>query len=782
MEETNREELIKQRKALDQQLEEIDKDTIKFSVDAGIIDRLGRELVGRQETAVAELVKNAYDADANEVTLRFIDSDVAGGTLVIEDDGHGMSLEALKNGFMRLSSTDKVHNPVSPKFKRKRAGRKGIGRFATQRLGHQLIIVTQTLASENALKLVINWDDYEKDLELDLITNKIYEIPKEKPEGTTLTIAPLREKWTYAEIQRVFRYVSDLLQPSYLSDRVKLSNVVFGTQEDASFAVQCLRVANGFEEKIAGFDKSYFDKSLAIFEGFVDEEGNGICYLESKSLGLTQSNNEFKIERTASRYPAKDFPELWINGELSPKYEHLKNSQVHFKSYYFIYQRVDYYEGDGIGITSAELKRVQELGNKEGGIKLYRNGFRVAPYGESGDDWLELDERYTASGGRDIIPFNNRNVFGFVEIIDENDELFVETSSREGILKNLIFRDLLDFLRDAFQSMRRRLESTVEFREKRAKRQKRIESEKTQKERLQQLKLFVEEKTSQDQINGDSENTEGKFNAEELKATVAEVERVIEEQLDEISMLRVLAGMGLYIGEFVHEFSQFGPAFDGSLNALVRRPLDGESLKLAKNVKTNFDLFKIYASYFETAYQENAQRTLKIINLKSFVKTFIEEVKGSRGEDKIDILSNFDGYELFTLPMHPSEWAAILLNLFSNAKKAIEKAKVKGIILISVHEKNEKIVFEFCDNGIGIPEENKERIFQAFFTTSMPSNRRTPQEKEMSGSGLGLKIVSDIIETYGGEIFVSGPPKGYKTCIRIEVPKASDQLIKAEYE
>jgi signal transduction histidine kinase len=774
-----RADLVKQREALDAKLEEIDKDKVKFTVDAGIIDRLGRELVGRQETAVAELVKNAYDADANEVTLRFIDTDVTGGILIIEDDGHGMNFDALKNGFMRLSSTDKVHNPVSPKFKRKRAGRKGIGRFATQRLGHQLTIVTQTLVTENALKLVINWDDYEKDLDLNLIANEISEIPKERPEGTTLTIGPLRENWTYAEIQRVFRYVSDLLQPAYLSDRVKLSKVVFGTQEDAFFSVKCLKVANGLEEKIADFDKSYFDKSLAIFEGFVDEEGNGVCYLESKSLGLTQSSNEFKIERIKDNYPNHKFPELWVNSQLSPKYEYLKDSQVHFKAYYFVYQRVDYYEGDGIGISSAELKRVQELGNKEGGIKLYRNGFRVAPYGESGDDWLELDERYTASGGRDVIPFNNRNVFGFVEIIDENDEMFVETSSREGILKNLIFRDLIDFLRDAFQTLRRRLESTVEFKEKRAKRQKRIESEKTQKERLLQLKLFIEEKTSQDQSK---EDNDGKFNTEEIKATVEEVSRVIEEQLDEISMLRVLAGMGLYIGEFVHEFSQFGPAFDGSLNALIRRPLDEASLKLANNIKTNFDLFKIYASYFETAYQENAQRTLKVINLKSFVKSFIEEVKGSRGDDKIEILSSFDGYELYTLPMHPSEWAAILLNLLSNSKKAIEKAKSKGAILISVYEKSEKIVFEFCDNGIGIPEENKERIFQAFFTTSMPSNRRTPQEKEMSGSGLGLKIVSDIIETYGGEIFVSEPPKGYKTNIRIEIPKASEQQIKTEYE
>ena len=165
MQET-REELIKRREELDRQLANIDKDKLRFSVDAGIIDRLGRELMAKQETAVSELVKNAYDADANEVVLRFVETNDVGGTLIVEDDGHGMDLEALRNGFMRLSSTDKIHNPVSPKYGRKRAGRKGIGRFATQRLGSKLTIITQTESSEKALKVIIEWDDYQIDRDI----------------------------------------------------------------------------------------------------------------------------------------------------------------------------------------------------------------------------------------------------------------------------------------------------------------------------------------------------------------------------------------------------------------------------------------------------------------------------------------------------------------------------------------------------------------------------------------------------------------------------------------
>ena len=130
--------------SLSNELASLDKTHIRFTVDAGIINRLGKELVGRGETAISELIKNAYDADASYVNLVFNNALSLGGTLVIEDDGLGMSYEELINGFMRISSSDKIHRPVSPIYSRKRAGKKGIGRFATQRLGNQLVIESQT--------------------------------------------------------------------------------------------------------------------------------------------------------------------------------------------------------------------------------------------------------------------------------------------------------------------------------------------------------------------------------------------------------------------------------------------------------------------------------------------------------------------------------------------------------------------------------------------------------------------------------------------------------------
>ena len=135
--------------SLTHQIANFDESKIRFSVDAGVIDRLGQELVARQETAVSELVKNSYDADAEYVSLKFCDSKEIGGVLIIEDDGHGMSHNDLVNGFMRVSSTSKIHEPTSPLFNRKRAGQKGISfTFVTPREREYLELIEDTTKSK----------------------------------------------------------------------------------------------------------------------------------------------------------------------------------------------------------------------------------------------------------------------------------------------------------------------------------------------------------------------------------------------------------------------------------------------------------------------------------------------------------------------------------------------------------------------------------------------------------------------------------------------------------
>ena len=119
-----------------------------FTADAALIDRIGRELVGKQETGLLELVKNSYDADATAVKVTFEQDN-----LTIEDNGTGMNRQELISGFLRLAGDMKIRKPVSERFERRRAGRKGIGRFATQRLGRHLVLSTWKEPNVTGLEL-----------------------------------------------------------------------------------------------------------------------------------------------------------------------------------------------------------------------------------------------------------------------------------------------------------------------------------------------------------------------------------------------------------------------------------------------------------------------------------------------------------------------------------------------------------------------------------------------------------------------------------------------------
>lgn len=196
---------------------------VRFTTDAAMVRRLGRELVAKQETALAELIKNSYDADATTCSVTI--SDAGDGSMEIVDNGSGMSRADVENGFMRLASDDKVRNPVSPKYSRARAGKKGIGRFATERLGTMLTIVTQTEHEEEGWKVTIDWSAFEEGQDIGLIANPITQVPKERPNGTRLLVEGLSDRWTEAEVRRVYRYVATVIKPVF--DQIQTQHAGF---------------------------------------------------------------------------------------------------------------------------------------------------------------------------------------------------------------------------------------------------------------------------------------------------------------------------------------------------------------------------------------------------------------------------------------------------------------------------------------------------------------------------------------------------------------------------
>lgn len=736
------------------QMASLDKDKVRFSIDAGVIDRLGQELVARQETAVSELVKNAYDADATEVKLTFIDSNSVGGILIIEDNGDGMTRDELVNGFMRISSTSKIHEPISRVYSRKRAGQKGIGRFAVQRLGKRLVITSQVEASNTALQIDINWDDYKQDTSLLSISNKLSELDKSRTKGTTLVISGLRDKWTVAAIKRVYRYVSNILQPFPLAKVLDDSEV----KSDPGFKAVFSKVEGTTETIVADESKMIFKNAVAVIEGYIDESGIGIYTIDSDKIKLNEVG-EIGNDPDDNSVP----------------FSELKN--IRFRAYYFLY---------GLGyIPKSQETSIRSLARKEGGLRLYRNGFRVLPYAEPGDDWLKLDE---SAGKRSILaPHGNNNFFGFVEMIDNNNQ-YNETSSREGLIKNEAFIQLQNFI---YRTVMTGVVKVASIRNSKiTTNQARGEAGQWEdiEIKIKNIALTLEEldKELDSEDGGAEARKRRKKRVKKVQKEIAEVQEFQQKELKKLiqerSMLRVLSSVGLTVSQFIHEIKYYMDNIQSDIRYVAKAvESDEKSSERMAILANNFTTFQTYTSYFNDVVSQNVVRELAPLNLKHVIQKFILAIHNDAERVGINILEpKYNKLRLITKPMHPSEWSSILFNFYTNSKKAIKRAGVNGEIQIECGESDGLIYLEFSDNGDGIDKENEELVFDEFYTTTSPINfDDLNMNTEILGTGLGLKIVKDIIKSYRGDIGIVSPKGDFSTCIRIDIQKASEKDLES---
>ncbi len=739
---------------LSHEIAALEKGKVRFTIDAGVIDRLGQELVARQETAVSELVKNSFDADSELVTLTFQNSDSIGGTLIIDDDGDGMTREELVDGFMRISSTSKIHNPLSRKFKRHRAGQKGIGRFSVQRLGLSLTIITQVADSDFALSLKINWDNYKKDLNLLTISNELEEIEKIKEKGTRLIIGGLRDKWSQASIQRVYRYVSNIMQPFSLADVVTIEENEKESIDPGFKAIFYKQEGNDSPKVVADQDVMIYDHAVAEIHGQIDESGIGIYTVDSEKLKINEIG-EIGNDPDDSTVP----------------FSELKN--VRFKAFYYIY--------DSDLISKVHASSIRKLAGREGGIKLYRNGFRVLPYAEPGNDWLDLDRSVRR---RTILPqHSNMNFFGFVEIKDP-DNFFNETSSREGIIENEAFIQLRNFVHRTILTGVMKVAAVRNIKLTPSQQKDKSGNFEEISVRIKNIAKTIEELEREFEEESGGNKRRGKRKAKAIRDAVEELGALhkseLKKTIKERSMLRVLSSVGLTVSQFIHEIKHHMDHIKSDISFLLGE-LEGNKVALERLtiLDSNFESFTNYTSYFNDVVSQNIIRDVRPQNMIKILKGFVKSMSSDALKSGVELLPpKFSKDWLYTKSMHPSEWSSVLFNFYTNSKKAIQRAKSDGKIFIECGEEENIIFIEFSDNGDGIDQGAEEKIFDEFYTTSsVESLADLDQNTEILGTGLGLKITKDIIKGYRGNISVVSPKNEFSTCIRIEIGKATEKEL-----
>ena len=379
----------------------MDKGVLNFDVKTGMKNIIGRDLITDDFIAIYELVKNSYDAYANRVKITFKKDEI-----IIADNGKGMSKTDLSEKWFSVAYSAKKDNTEDDDIKRDShldnlksrrfyAGAKGVGRFSCDRLGSKLELITSKISSNKTYKIHVNWDDFEVDAKQSFGSINIpYEetsntnvFPNSTQNGTIIRIKNLNSLWNKEKLINLRRSLEKLINP-------------FSKQNDFSIEIDANEV----------LDDSLFEDSNLKINGIIDNTILKILELKTTQIDLVIKDKLITTKIT-------DRGTLIYHIEETNNYHSLiDNLEINL-----------YYLNHSAKINFGKLMDIEPV--NYGNVFLFKNGFRVQPYGNPGDDSWELDIRKQQGYNRFL---GTRDLFGSVELITENFNEFKEVSSRDG--------------------------------------------------------------------------------------------------------------------------------------------------------------------------------------------------------------------------------------------------------------------------------------------------------------------------------------------------------------
>ena len=772
----------------------------KFTVDTHLFRELGELLVGRDSTALIELIKNAYDADATKVTVYGEQLDnPSQGRIVIADNGIGMDIDTFQKGFLRIASRLREHGErKSVLFNRQYTGAKGIGRLASHKLARKLQVdsvpdASETTSEREAVHAVISWDkieEYETLDEIDTSNAIIVERTSLRPDakrGSTLTLSDLRRAWTpkgraqfLAEIQSFDapHFLQKPLPSSVITKRMLFAKPVVRNvsnnrvTEGLKFDVELKGDFDGGEE----YWQLMAQSAKWVLEIRAARDDVKVCYAISPTKRKRNENSQATDFSTSMPHPdPQNGP--WFDARILVREGHFKGTHD---------QRV--------------------WGAQTSGIRVYLEGFRILPYGDKRDDWLSIDADYTRrprqlellqefgfsqerpDADEGLIRLPSNNYFGAVFLTQENSPTLRILVNREGFIPEAGFDELVKIVRIGVDLCTRtrascELERRTERKQSRFRGQKSAAAPKGNSKDESGTTSQIEPTTLVDQLTqvaekiGDAQtqiiagNMEAAkesalIGAEKLKEVKIKAEYVISER----GLLWVLASVGTQMAAFVHEIN----ALLGSAQAVERAILritksHNLSPKLVRSLKQLSGAvgelrrgLERQSSYLMDIVTPDARRRRSRQYLCRNFNVALRLVQ-NHAERRHITIENQIPKKLKSPPMFPAEIMIVFANLLTNAVKAAGRG---GRIHAFVPKGDENVRIRVENTGVSVDPEEADRWFKPFESTTSEIDPVLGQ-----GMGLGLTITRSVLENYGAKVAFVQPSDGYVASVEVTFPK-----------
>lgn len=762
------------------------------------------------------------NAEGSETEIDKFDKEKS--SIYIIDNGIGMNDRIIQNQWMTIGTDNKLYEHTTENG-RVKTGAKGIGRFALNRLGMltdmtSLPILLEAIDAGNAAIVVdevdvtstkqipnndntgfewtVDWKDFDKkgatvsdveavlsakesfDLKQELL-NRFSSYPRidevleniEFKSGTVIEITELNDEWNKDKLEKLFSNLEMLLPPEEQNDfRIDL----FLLSDLEEFGSVKRAYYDDYDYKLKATYNQNDDKVLKveISRNELDIDALENRYAEVFEFDMMKNSpyklEDFKKEKFELNIPIEKLAFEKVDKDL------LERVGKFDFTFYFLKNTISDDKEDG-DVKKYPYKSINSANRKSwlkkfGGIKIFRDDFRIRPYGENGDDWLRLGERQAQSpggagqrlGGYRIRP---NQIAGTIKISRLHNESFQDKSGREGIIENdefELFKNILLEIIGIFEKDRNvvmyNLSQLHSLRNDEAEKLRRAKEE-AEKIRKQKEEREQQKESSQTQSDDKSSGENKEYsNAEENMAdAILILEKNNEKKDEELRLLRSLASVGLIISSFAHEVRSLRARLIPRTKYLVdelKNHLNEEDL--AKNLDKDDNPFymidlmrdedlklKHWLDYSLSTLKID-KRERKNLDFSKYFENFkanwikaLEQRNICLELNKID-----DGQHI--IRAFEVNMDSIFNNLLSNSINAhYGYNKEQKKIEIGWQKKENDIEIIFSDNGKGLDKKYKDNPEEIF---NLNESSKTDNKGNQIGTGLGLYIVKSIIEEY----------------------------------